>query len=135
MSILQSILALNGLSKSIALVQKLQNAVFWKFLVISKWRRQKREYSNLQLAHHLFFETGEPLAAAPVVVRDGAYCLAATWVHKTTLFWRKLNEISENVSFDSEFTLGFQIQSSKVAFFGFFLNANFSKYSRADWVK
>ena len=41
---------------------------------------------------------------------------------KTTLFWRKLNELSENVSFDSEFALGFEIQSQfKVSFFYFFL--------------
>ena len=47
-------------------------------------------------------------------------------MQKTTLLLRNLNELSENVSFNSE------IQSFKVACF--FLNANFSKYSRAEWV-
>ena len=42
-----------------------------------------------------------------------------------TLYWRKLNEHSENVSFDSEFALAFEIQRFKVAFFIVFLNANF----------
>ena len=50
------------------------------------------------------------------------------------LFWTKLNELSENVSFDSEFALAFEIQPFKVAFFVFFLNTNFSKYSGAEWV-
>ena len=40
---------------------------------------------------------------------------------KTTLFWGKLNELSENISFDSEFVLAFEIQPFKVAFFVFFL--------------
>ena len=52
-----------------------------------------------------------------------------------TLFWRKLNELSENVSFDSEFALAFEIQPFKGSFFRVFLNDNFSKYSRAEWVK
>ena len=50
------------------------------------------------------------------------------------LTWGKLNELSENVSFNSEFDLAFEIQLFKVAGF-IFLNANFSKYSRAEWVK
>ena len=56
-------------------------------------------------------------------------------VQKTTLFWRKLNELSRNVSFDSEFTLAFEIKPFKIAFFLFFFNVNFSKYSGAEWVK
>ena len=55
---------------------------------------------------------------APGVVRGGA----------------KLNELSENISFDSEFALAFEIQSFTVVSFVFFLNANFSKYSLAEWV-
>ena len=55
---------------------------------------------------------------------------------KTTLFGRKLNELSVNVGFDSEFTLAFQMQPFKVAFFDFsFSYATFSKYSPAEWVK
>ena len=54
-------------------------------------------------------------------------------MQKTILFWIKLNELFENVSFDSEFILAFDVQPFKVAFF--FLNANFSKYFRAEWVK
>ena len=54
-------------------------------------------------------------------------------MQKTILFWIKLNELFENVSFDSEFILAFDIQPFKVAFF--FLIANFSKYFRAEWVK
>ena len=54
-------------------------------------------------------------------------------MQKTILFWIKLNELFENVSFDSEFILAFDIQPFKVGFF--FLNANFSKYFRAEWVK
>ena len=47
-----------------------------------------------------------------------------------------LNELSENVSFDSEFALAFEMQPFKVAFFlFFFFNANFSNNSRAEWVK
>ena len=41
-------------------------------------------------------------------------------VKKTTLFSRKLNELSENVGFDSEFTLTFEIQPFRVAFFVYF---------------
>ena len=52
----------------------------------------------------------------------------------TTLYWRKLNKLSENVSFYSEFALAFEIQPFKVVFFVVFLNANFSKYSGAEWV-
>ena len=43
-----------------------------------------------------------------------------------------MNEISENVSFDSEFALAFEMQPFKVAFF---LNETFSKYFQAEWVK
>ena len=52
MSIFQCIPGLNGLSQSIALVQKWKKAVFLKFLLISKWNRQKRANSNLLPAHH-----------------------------------------------------------------------------------
>ena len=38
-------------------------------------------------------------------------------VPKTTLFERKLNELSENVNFDSEFVVAFEIQPFKVTFF------------------
>ena len=48
---------------------------------------------------------------------------------------RKSNELSENVTFASEFALVFEIQSLNVEFFVFFSNASFSKYSRAEWVK
>ena len=53
-------------------------------------------------------------------------------VQKTTLLSRKLNELSESVSFDSEFTLAFEIQPLKI---DFFFNAKFWNYSRAEWVK
>ena len=54
---------------------------------------------------------------------------------KTTLFWRKLNAFSENVSFDSELTLAFEIQPFKDALFVlFFLMQIVSKHSRAEWV-
>ena len=55
-------------------------------------------------------------------------------MQKANLFLRKLNELSENVSFDFEFTLAFEIKLFKAAFF-FFLNAKFSKNSHAEWVK
>ena len=45
-----------------------------------------------------------------------------------------MNGLSENVSFNSELTLAFEIKAFKVAFFDFFFNANFSKYSRVEWV-
>ena len=38
-------------------------------------------------------------------------------VQKTTPLSRKLNELSESVSFDSEFTLAFEIQPLKIDFF------------------
>ena len=41
-------------------------------------------------------------------------------VKETTLVSRKLNELSENVGFDSEFTLTFEIQPFRVAFFVYF---------------
>ena len=50
--IFQSIPVLNGLSKSITLLQKWKNAVFGKFLLFSKWNGQKWTNSNLLLAHH-----------------------------------------------------------------------------------
>ena len=40
-------------------------------------------------------------------------------VLKTTSFSKKLNEFSENVSFDSEFAPAFEIQPFKVLFFVF----------------
>ena len=42
-------------------------------------------------------------------------------VQKTTLFCGKLNELSENASFDSEFAVAFEIQLFKVATFVVFL--------------
>ena len=42
-------------------------------------------------------------------------------VQKTTLFCGKLNELSENASFDSEFAVAFEIQPFKVATFVVFL--------------
>ena len=42
-------------------------------------------------------------------------------VQKTTLFCGKLNELSENASFDSEFAVDFEIQPFKVATFVVFL--------------
>ena len=75
------------------------------------------------------FEPHELLVAAPGVQGGGFPCRVLTWVEsakkKPTLYWRKLNEHSENVSFDSEFALAFEIQRFKVAFFVVFLNANF----------
>ena len=59
------------------------------------------------LAYHYLFDPGEPLAAAPGVVGS---CRVPAWVErgkKTPLFLGKLNEISENVSFVSEFALTF----------------------------
>ena len=44
-----------------------------------------------------------------------------------------MNDLSEKVNFDSEISLAFEMQPFKVAFFVSF-NANFSKYSRAEWV-
>ena len=41
-------------------------------------------------------------------------------VQKNTMFQRKMNELCENASFDSEFALAFEIQQFKVAFFVFF---------------
>ena len=54
-------------------------------------------------------------------------------MQKTSLFQRKLNELSEKVSFDFEFALALEIQPLKLKLpFLFFLNTNFSKYSRAE---
>ena len=55
-------------------------------------------------------------------------------MQKTSLFRRKLNELSGKVSFDSEFALAFEIQPLKLRFL-VFLNADFSKYAQAEWVK
>ena len=52
MPLFQSIPSLNGLSKSIALVQKWKNAVSLKFLLTSKRNRQKRANSKVLLAHN-----------------------------------------------------------------------------------
>ena len=54
-------------------------------------------------------------------------------MQKTSLFSKKLSEISENVSFNSEFGLGLDIQPFKVIIF--FFNVNFSKYACSEWVK
>ena len=56
------------------------------------------------------------------VVGCGDPCRVRTWVEreKNNPFWRKLNELSENVSFDSEFALAFEIQPFKFPFFVFF---------------
>ena len=47
-------------------------------------------------------------------------------MQKTTLFENKLNEFSQNVRFDSEFFLAFEIQPIKVAFF-LFVKCHFFK--------
>ena len=66
-------------------------------------------------------EPGDLLAAAPVVVEGGAPCRVPAWVERaiSIFFERKLNEISENLSFDSGFTLAFEMQLFKVEFFFF----------------
>ena len=52
-----------------------------------------------------------------------------------TLFWRKLNKLSENLSFASIFVLVFDIEPFKVDFVVVaVLDANFSKHYRAEWV-
>ena len=56
-------------------------------------------------------------------------------VQKTTLFWRKLNELSRNVSFDSEFTLAFEIKPFKIAFFLFFLTSIFQSIPGLNGLK
>ena len=53
---------------------------------------------------------------------------------KKPLFWRKFNGPSDNVSFDSELALAFEIQAFKVAIFDFF-KCQFFKVFRAEWVK
>ena len=57
MPIFQSIPALNGLSKSIALVQKCENAVFQKFVLISKWNR-----IQIQLIYWLMINSSSPMS-------------------------------------------------------------------------
>ena len=71
---------------------------------------------------HRLLEPGDLLAAAPVVVEGGAPCRVPAWVERaiSIFFERKLNEISENVSFDSELALAFEIQSFTFAFVVFF---------------
>ena len=59
---------------------------------------------------------------------------SANSVQKTTVFVTKLNELFEDISFDSEFARAFETEPFKIAFF-VFLNTNFSKYSRAEWAK
>ena len=54
-------------------------------------------------------------------------------MQKTSLFSKKLSEISENVSFNSEFGLGLDIQPFKVIII--FFKVKFLKYARAEWVK
>ena len=54
-------------------------------------------------------------------------------VQKAILFSRKLNGISENVS-SLNLHQSLRYNRLKLHFF-FFLNVNFSKYSRAKWVK
>ena len=76
---------------------------------------------------HRLLEPGDLLAAAPVVVEGGAPCRVPAWVERSIsiFFERILNEISENVSFDSELALAFEIQSFTIAFVVVFFNANF----------
>ena len=47
---------------------------------------------------------------------------SANSVQETTLFVTKLNELYENVGFDSEFALAFEIKPFKVAFFVVFIS-------------
>ena len=54
-------------------------------------------------------------------------------VQKTTFSWTKLSEISENVS---SLNLPQSLRYNRLKLnFLFFLNANFSEYSRVEWVK
>ena len=77
----------------------------------------------------------EALGAAPRVLGGGAPWRVCTWVEgpENHPFWRKLNELCENASCDSEFAQAFEIQPLKVAILLFiFLNANFSNASVAE---
>ena len=58
--------------------------------------------------------------------------LTRLWRQKIMLFSRKLNEISENQSFESEFVRIFEIWQFKVGFC--FFKSQFSKYCMAEWV-
>ena len=75
------------------------------------------------------------MAAGPRVVGCGALCRVPSGysVQKTTLFSRKLNKISENIS-SLNLPQSLRYNRLKLHFFCF-LNVNFSKYSRAKWVK
>ena len=50
-------------------------------------------------------------------------------MQKMTLLERRLNEVSENVSFDSEFALAFEVQPFKVVLFVFFKCQSFKLFS------
>ena len=72
----------------------------------------------------------EPLTAESSTVYPRGYN-----EQKITLIWRKLNELSENVSLDTKLVLIFELDCFELRFSVFFLNVNFSKYYRAEWVK
>ena len=96
---------------------------FFKFHLISWWKRQERANSKLLLSHHYLFQTGKPLAAAPVVVGTGSPYRVPTWLEraKATFIWRKLNDFSIDV----------RCNCLKLRFLLFFFNTIFSKYSWA----
>ena len=71
----------------------------------------------------------EPLTAESSTVYPRGYN-----AQKITLIWRKLNELAENVSLDTKLVLIFELDCLKLRFSVFFLNVNFSKYYRAEWV-
>ena len=87
---------------------------------------------SCQSVHSKFFN---PLSRCFKV--DGAPCCVPTWVKRA----ENNTEISENRSADSKFVLVFEIWPSKVFLFFvflfcfFFLNVNFSKHYRVEWVK
>ena len=72
--------------------------------------RQKRANSKFFLAHHQPYEPCKRLVAAPGVVRGT----------ENNVVLKELNELSENLSFNSEFVLVFEIRSFKFFFFFFF---------------
>ena len=120
MPLFQSIPGLNGLSKSITLVQKWKSAIFLKFLLIFKWNRQKKRKFKT------FTGSSITLWARRAAGSGTGGCKGQSPLQN----WMNFLKMFVSTQNWPELLRGDRLKLHVL----FFFNATFSKYSRAEWV-
>ena len=134
MPIFQSILVLNRLPKSIALVQKSKNAVFQKFFLISKWHKKNSKFksftgSSLTLWPWWATSTSTRVfrwqSILPCTHVGRAWerrsCFEESWTNFLKMLVLTLNSI-------------YLLRYSSLIFF-IYIFSNFSNCSHDEWIK